>query len=142
MQCEISFVFLSAPLSLYLTLIFAWFRVSGLQSMTVFWYYISHSFQGWGCHCACTGPTAASKLSSTLHLRYDLACWHAAAAGCDCLILFFLISLFMLLYLLLTCLFCCFQMSNRLVIQSIRKHLVSHYIWPNKFSYNVKKGID
>jgi hypothetical protein len=33
-------------------------------------------------------------------------------------------------------------MSNRLVIQSIRKHLVSHYIWPSKFSYNVKKGID
>jgi hypothetical protein len=41
MQCEISFVFLSAPLSLYLTLIFAWFRVSGLQSVTVLILYIA-----------------------------------------------------------------------------------------------------
>jgi hypothetical protein len=41
MQCKISFVFLSAPLSLYLTVIFAWFRVSGLQSVTVLILYIA-----------------------------------------------------------------------------------------------------
>jgi hypothetical protein len=53
-----------SPLPSLLTVIFELFKVSGFaKCFCVLILYVLCHFQGWGCYCACTGPTAASKRS-------------------------------------------------------------------------------